>query len=278
MPSHRLSAVAGGVNVRPFPPIAAVVAMAAAGLATAGCDTALQTGLPEEQANRVLVALHDEGIGATKERDGPRGDASFEIRVAQDDVAQALAVLRARNLPRAADPGFEEVFGEGSLVPTPSEEQGRYATALAGELARSIETIDGVLDARVHVAVSDGRDFLLDESRPHPQASVLVKHHEGSVSVDDDGLRALVAGAVEGMRPQDVTVVRVAAPTPAGQDGEPLVAVGPVWVARSSAGTLRALLSLVALAGMCLAAGLAILLRRQRRRVRSAGPATNATP
>ncbi|MFW5876754.1 MAG: secretion protein [Myxococcota bacterium] len=264
--------------MRLFPPIAALVAVTAAGLVAAGCDAALQTGLPEEQADRVLVALHEEGIGASKERDGPRGEPSFEIRVAQDDVAHALAVLRARDLPRSTDPGFEEVFGQGSLVPTPSEEQGRYAAALAGELARSIESIDGVLDARVHVALPDGRDFVLDESRPRPRASVLVKHHDGPVPVDDDALQALVAGAVEDLRAQDVSVVRVAAPQAPHEGTEPLVAVGPVWVARSSAGTLRALLGFVALAGMCAAAGLVILLRRQRRRVRSAGPATNATP
>lgn len=239
-------------------------AVAVCGLLAVGCQTVIEAGLPEGQANRMLVVLDQAGIGASKEPEGRRGKSTYEVRVAQDDVARALEVLRAQNLPRSEEPGFKEVFGQGSLVPTATEERGRYASALAGELARSIETIDGVLDARVHVAIPDARDFALDEARPKPRASVLVKYRAGRPPVEASAIRELVSGAVDGMDPKDVSVVAIAAPRRHSAGVRSLVQVGPVWVARSSADTLRAIFAGTAVAGMLLAVALVVLLRRRR--------------
>ncbi|MFW6067422.1 MAG: secretion protein [Myxococcota bacterium] len=243
---------------------ARVAAVGVCALLLVGCETAVEGGLPEAQANRVLVALHEAGIGARKEPEGGRGEPTFAVHVPSDDVARALEVLRAEGLPKPADPGFHEVFGEGSLVPTATEERGRYAAALAGELSRSIEAIDGVVDARVHVAIPDARGFALDDAPLRPRGSVLVKHRPNRSPIDESAVRALVAGAVEDMRPEDVSVVLVPAPARAPVE-RALVKVGPVWVARSSATLLRALFAGTAVAGMCLAAGLVILVRRRRR-------------
>ncbi|MBW2464786.1 MAG: hypothetical protein JRH11_24265, partial [Deltaproteobacteria bacterium] len=134
-----------------------------------GCQATIASELDEAQANAVVVALDGNGIGATKER-SPGSDA-WDVRVPNDDVGPALSVLRSANLPREEAPGLAEIFGEPALIPTATEERARWVAAQSGELARSIEAMDGVLDARVHLALPMGRDRGYDEERPTPRAS-----------------------------------------------------------------------------------------------------------
>lgn len=230
-----------------------------------GCDAALESGLTETQADAVVVALHGQGIGAEKVP-GASNDPGFEVRVAADDVGPALRVLREAGLPAAEEPGIHDVFGEGGLVPTATEERARYAVALGGELAATLERIDGVLDARVHVALPDRRLTLMDDAPQRPRASVLLKHHRGRPPYDAEQVRALVAGAVDGMLPADVSVMSVIAPPPS-DSRQALVKLGPVSVTRGSSGALRTIL----IASLAVHAILALLLvgvvSRARRRV-----------
>lgn len=234
-----------------------------AALLASGCQAPIESDLSEAQANEILVALHAHGIGADKDR-AEGSDDGFEVWVAADDVSTALSVLRATEVPRRHEPGLSEVFGEGSLVPTATEERARYAAALGGELARSVERIDGVLDARVHVAIPDARHFALDEARPRPRASVLIRHRPGEAPFEEDAIRALVAGAVDGMEAADVAVVSVAAPPPPAAAPN-LVNVGPIAVTRGSASALKGVLGgaigLNLLLALCL---IGVVLRRRR--------------
>jgi type III secretion protein J len=101
------------------------------------------------------------------------------------------------------------VFGKGSVVPTASEERALYLHALCGELARSVEAIDGVVEARVHLAPAPP-DPLRSDPPPPARASVLVKILPGArarIEPQEAGIRALVAGAVAGLDPATVAVV-----------------------------------------------------------------------
>ena len=148
-------------------------------LALGGCAREeLLHGLDERQASEVLVAL-------------------------------AHRILAERELPRAKAPGVAEVFGKGSMVPTPTEEHALLLHALAGELARSVEAVDGVVAARVHLGLRQP-DPLRPTERGAPRASLLVKCRASAcaaVRALEPGLRALVAGAVEGLEPAAVALV-----------------------------------------------------------------------
>src|SRR5574337_1419390 len=88
-------------------------------------------GLEEGQANQILVALDEGGVRAGKRRDdGTEG--AWRIEVDPGDAARAQRLLADRELPRPRPPGFGEVFGKGSVVPTPSEERALYLHALSG--------------------------------------------------------------------------------------------------------------------------------------------------
>ncbi len=165
-------------------------------------------GLEESQANQVLVALDEGGVHAQKRRE-EGNEATWRVEVAGSEALRAQRLLAERELPRPRPPGFGEIFGKGSVVPTPAEERALYLHALSGELARSVEAIDGVVEARVHLALPPA-DSLRPEPAPAPRAAVLVKAQPGARARLDalvPGVKALVAGAVAGLDAAAVSVV-----------------------------------------------------------------------
>jgi len=184
-----------------------LLALLAAALAGCGEEPLLHD-LPEREANAVLVALDEAGIGATKLRqEGAEG--GWTVSVPAGEAGRAHRLLSARELPRASPPGLGEVFGQGSAVPTPVEEHARWLHALSGELARSVEALDGVVEARVHLGLP-ADDPLRPGARAAPRAAVLVKCRPAAcpaLRAMEGGLRSLVAGAADGLSPDAVAVV-----------------------------------------------------------------------
>lgn len=225
-------------------------------------------GVSEPEANRAVAALDQAGIAARKEADegGGTGAPQFRVIVGADEVARSVTVLHGHGLPRSEEPGFRESYGaQPSLVQSASEERARLAQSIAGELARTLESVDGVLDARVHVALISSEDRPLDgRETPRPTASVLLRHIGARPPIDEASIRRIVAGSVVTMRPEDVTVVTIARPPPTAGEAR-LTYVGPIAVARGNAGTLRAILAGSIALNVALAAGLAVMALRRRK-------------
>jgi type III secretion protein J len=210
-----------------------VAALSLLPLLAACGDEVLLHRLDEPQANQVLVALGDAGLAARKERDGAE-EGAFQVAVRPLDAPAARSLLSARDLPRGRSPGFGELFGSPGLVPTPLEEHARYLHALSGELGRTLESLDGVLGARVHLALPVP-DPLRPDARRSPRASVMLKvrpEARGRIESQADGLRRLVAGAADGLDPASVAVLvaEAAASPPARPSGVP---VSRAWLAGS---------------------------------------------
>ena len=244
-----------------------------AALLLTGCQAELASALDEGQADEVVLALDEAGIGAEKQASGPIDEGRFRVIVSREDVAAGLAVLRDQDLPRERAPGFRELFAERGLVPSAADERARHASAMAGELARSLETIDGVTRARVHLALPDPAGRLLDEEQGRARASVLIEHRPDA-RVDEDAVRALVAGAVSELAVEDVAVVRTerrAAPS-----REPhLVLIGPIAVTRASATALKVILTASFATNLILVV-VAVLARARRRAAVLPGPGHDA--
>jgi type III secretion protein J len=177
-------------------------------LAACGCaGEEVVHDLDELQANEVVVALDERGVSAEKSR-ATGAEGGWSVAVPRRSAAEAQRILAERELPRPRPPGFAEVFGKGSMVPTATEERALYLHALAGELARSIEAIDGVLAARVHLAVAAPEPFRAPTTPA--RAAVLVKARPGARPLVEPlapGIQALVAGAVSGLDAAAVSVV-----------------------------------------------------------------------
>ncbi len=232
-------------------------------VAFSACQNAVATGLDEASANEVVVALHGRGIGATKEASGGGSDATYQVLVASDDVAPALAAMRDEALPRPAGHGFDEVFQGGGLVPTPTEERARFLSGLSGELERSLLVMDSVLAARVHLALPERSRASLSNDNPlPPRASVLLRTRAG-MSADEEAVRALVAGAVPRLEASAISVISTPQATPAAAS-ERLVQVGPITVTQGSSTALKAVLGGAIGVIALLAIGMVFLARRRR--------------
>jgi type III secretion protein J len=235
-------------------------ALLAAGLSCLSCSgETLLHGLDEAAANEVVVALDEAGLPARKIRAGDGADG-YAVEVPPGDAARAQRILSARELPRARPPGFGEVFAQGGLIPSPTEEHALYLHALSGELSRSVGAIDGVVGARVHLAIP-APDPLRPGERPPARAAVLVRCRPAAcdaVRALEPGIRSLVAGAADGLDPAAVAVV-VAEAAEAALPPRPPPARAPA-----------VLLVLAALAAAGAAAALAAWLRSRR----GGGPAT----
>ncbi|HVX97133.1 MAG TPA: secretion protein [Polyangia bacterium] len=236
-------------------------------LGAGACSTNILHGIDERAANDAARALERAGIGAEKvpeEAGGAAGSAAhFTLRVARGDGARALDLLRALGLPREARHGFAETYGQPSLIPTASEERARYVDALAGEIEQTLETIDGVVSARVHLVLEEADPLAADaKPRTAARAAVLLAARAGHSPIAREDVQRLVAGSVAGLDAGAVAVVLTAAPATA-EDGPALAPLGPLRVTAGS----RALLVGALAAGIILLGVLAALLLVTARRL-----------
>jgi type III secretion protein J len=237
-----------------------------AGMLAAGCSANILHGVDERAANEAIGALERAGIGAEKLPDeGTSGAGStYSVRVAHADGSRALDLLRAAGLPRDRRHGFAETYGQPSLIPTPSEEHARYLDALSGEIERTLESVDGVVAARVHLVLEEN-DPLAPDAKPRSpaRAAVLLKVRPGRAPLTEAEVQKLVAGSVAGLEPAAVAVVTAAATDPSDAPAQELSALGPL---RVSPGT-RPLLVASLVAALALLGVLAALLLLTARRL-----------
>ncbi|PZN94071.1 MAG: EscJ/YscJ/HrcJ family type III secretion inner membrane ring protein [Alphaproteobacteria bacterium] len=228
-------------------------------LLLAACGRAdLYTGQSERHANEMVAILKTAGIDAGKQKvDGGQAGTSWTVTAPEGDFSRATRLLGAQGYPRAAYESLGSIFKKEGFVSSPFEERARLDYALAQELQHSISIIDGVMESRVHVT-QPARDPLSDVVRP-ASASVVIVYRPGANLEGQVGqLRALVVNAVEGLAPENVTVVLSAA------QPSSLAAAEPGLGERLGDG-LRALLAPV-LAIVALALGWPALRRWQLRR------------
>lgn len=184
-----------------------VATLVALFLCVTGCKAEIQHGLKEDQANEIVTVLRKAGILAEKEKEKGR-KPTFTVSVPKKDAAEALSILSARHLPKKPRKGVYELFGKSSLVPTSTEEHMKKVYATASELGKTLEQMEGVLDARVHLVLPQ-KGFLDSEAeeKEKPRASVYLKVVPGGAPATVPQVQGLVAGAVSDLNPSSVSVL-----------------------------------------------------------------------
>jgi flagellar M-ring protein FliF len=160
----------------------------------------LFSGLPDEDKAAVAEALGSAGIAYELDR------GTGAISVAETDYHQARMLLAAQGLPKSAPDG-NEMIGSLPLGSSRAVENERLRAAKELDLARTIEAIDAVQSARVHLALEAPSVFLRDRSRR--AASVMLRLAPGR-ALGDAQVQAivhLVASSVPGLAPDGVSVV-----------------------------------------------------------------------
>ncbi|HLH10774.1 MAG TPA: flagellar basal-body MS-ring/collar protein FliF [Methylovirgula sp.] len=159
----------------------------------------LYGGLDRQDVSRIAEALKEANIDFDLSSDGS------SIYVRYGETAQARMLLAEKGLPNNPDAGNELFDKLGSLGLTSFMQEVTRVRALEGELARTIQLMRPVKAARVHLVMPDDGSFRR-ESEP-PSASVVVRTETPDDVSVAKAIRHLVAAAVPGMKPEQVTVL-----------------------------------------------------------------------
>ncbi|WP_410012217.1 EscJ/YscJ/HrcJ family type III secretion inner membrane ring protein [Sodalis sp. C49] len=116
---------------------------------TACNDEPLLKGLDQQQANEVIATLQRNNIQASK---ADKGKTGYSVGVGKADIPAAVDLLRRHDLPSQPRMEISRLFPSDSLVSSPRAEKARLYSAIEQRLEQSLQTMDGVLSARVHVS------------------------------------------------------------------------------------------------------------------------------
>jgi len=169
----------------------------------------LYANLDLKEAGSITQALDQAGV-----KYEVKGDGST-IMVPRDEVASTRLMLSSKGLPTTGSVGYEIFDNASALGQTDFVQQLNRQRALEGELARTIQGLDGVTSVRVHLVLPKRQ--LFEEEAEQPSASVNI--HVGGREPSPDQVRAiqnLVAGAIPSLKPDRVTVVDQHAKTLSG--------------------------------------------------------------
>jgi flagellar M-ring protein FliF len=161
--------------------------------------TTLFTDLSLEDSSSIIKDLDRQGITYELRNEGS------VILVPKDKVTRLRMKLAEGGLPKGGGVGYE-IFDKSDALGTTSFVQNiNRLRALEGELARTIESIDRIRAARVHLVLPDRP--LFSRETPEPSASIVLRVRGSLEPQQIRAIRHLVASSVNGLKPQRVSIV-----------------------------------------------------------------------
>ncbi|RLW57613.1 MAG: EscJ/YscJ/HrcJ family type III secretion inner membrane ring protein [gamma proteobacterium symbiont of Stewartia floridana] len=172
-------------------------------LLLSGCnDESLYSGLDEVEANEIIALLSNAGIISYKTQNS---DKKYTVATNRNNFADAIDLLKTNGYPKNRFESLGDVFKKEGFVSSPLEERARLNYAQSQELSRTIESIDGVILARVHLAIP--KDNKLESEVKPSSASVFIKHRRGiDLSDRESQIKALLVNSISGLPYENVTV------------------------------------------------------------------------
>ncbi|MBN3033603.1 MAG: flagellar M-ring protein FliF [Candidatus Saganbacteria bacterium] len=163
-------------------------------------QTVIYTNLELKDAANVIARLKELAI-PYEIRDEGRS-----VAVPKEKADQARLGLAEKKLPAGGQVGWE-IFDESRLGATDFDRRIQLIRAISGELARNIQRIEGIEDARVQVVIPETQLFAATTAPV--TAAVLIRLRSGFelAPAKIDGIVHLVANSVENLQPENVTVV-----------------------------------------------------------------------
>jgi flagellar M-ring protein FliF len=161
--------------------------------------TPLFTDLTYEDSAAIVKELERQGVQYELRNDGNI------VMVPKDRVARLRMALAGDGLPKGGGIGYE-IFDKSDALGTTSFVQNvNNLRALEGELSRTIRSLDSVAAARVHLVMPERPLFSRD--KVEPSASIVLKVRGTLEPQQVRAIRHLVASAVNGLKPQRVSIV-----------------------------------------------------------------------
>ena len=161
--------------------------------------TTLFTDLSAEDSSGIIKDLERQAIPFELRNEGA------VIMVPKDKVTRLRMKLAESNLPKGGGVGYE-IFDKSDALGTTSFVQNiNHLRALEGELARTIRAIDRIQAARVHLVLPERP--LFSRETPEPSASIVLRVRGSLEPQQIRAIRHVVASAVNGLKPQRVSIV-----------------------------------------------------------------------
>lgn len=187
--------------------------------------SAVFTGLSEGDASAIVTKLKEMKVPYQLT------DGGSTVRVPSDKVYEARLQLASMGLPKGGVVGFE-LFDKMSFGLTDFAQRLNFQRALEGELSRTISRLSGVEEARVHIVLPKSELFV--EREKPVTASVVVRLKPGA-ELDARQVRGivnLVSRSVEGLKPDNVSVVDGNGVVLSGDDDGSVYAIGRTGLQR----------------------------------------------
>jgi flagellar M-ring protein FliF len=156
--------------------------------------------LSPEEASKITEKISEKGI-SYKLRNG-----GTSIHVPRDKVYQLRLDMAREGLPSGQQGGYR-IFDDEKIGVSPFVQSVNLKRALQDELAKSIQMIDGVVHARVHIVSPEQTLFASEAGKT--TASVVLRLRPGyrASTLNIAAITHLVAGSVEGLSSENVTVI-----------------------------------------------------------------------
>lgn len=189
---------------RALPAIAMTAAVGIAALAWFTMQSAPQAqlfaGLDDTDKSAVADALQTQGIAHSID------PATGALTVDADKLHQARIALAGQGLPKA-QPSGDSLIASLPMGSSRAIEGQTLRSAREADLSRTIETIDAVKSARVHIAAAEPSLFVRDD-KPSTASVMLTLQNGRSLSDGQvQAIRFLVASSVPGMNADQVSVI-----------------------------------------------------------------------
>jgi flagellar M-ring protein FliF len=127
------------------------------------------------------------------------------VMVPRDKMARIRMKLAEGGLPKGGGVGYEIFDKSDTLGATSFVQNINHLRALEGELARTIKAIDRVQAARVHLVLPERPLFSRD--KVEPSASIVLRVRGALETSQVRAIQHLVSSAVNGLKPQRVSIV-----------------------------------------------------------------------
>lgn len=159
----------------------------------------LYAGLDPDDARQMAQQLAAAGIPFDVSPDGAT------LRIPAQNLDKARLTTTAKGVSKSGRMGFE-LFDQPNWMGSEFDEKVNYQRALEGELERTIDTIASVESSRVHLVMP--HDSLFSAEQREAKASVALRlRHRTLANEEVEGIRNLVAGAVDQLCPENVELV-----------------------------------------------------------------------
>ncbi|HET9657790.1 MAG TPA: flagellar basal-body MS-ring/collar protein FliF [Kineosporiaceae bacterium] len=161
--------------------------------------TPLYTNLSGSDANAIVEQLRADNVQYQL------ADGGATVLVPQAQVYDLRVSLAGKGLPNTGNNGYSVLDSQG-MTATDLQQNVAYQRALESELGKTLQSINGVQTAIVHLAIPKKSVFSSEQDKT--TASVLLALAQGT-TLDRNQVRAvthLVASSIPGLDPAQVTV------------------------------------------------------------------------